>query len=324
MSFDAAGCSWLFNARIASRMTANGTPRRFAAVPNFGSDRSEADMPRASGACRSDENDPTRTWSEGRADTVALATEQCAPVLMKGRRRLRRLIYDDVKLVRDTIQRLGAGTAPPGAVYIGRGSPYGNPFVVGRMLTNTCPAAGTGVGTSRSVMTSGPPTSKSCMACMRSVHICMWRARIPALVTAQPIRVLHGQSLCGLSDAKLGRRAVRPVRIGQQRTPHFDQIHLTGTQHALRQLRCIHAPARCHGQSRFPSDALRDGRKKCRSKTLAAIDVPFSESGRSARPTLESRKSPQIAGYSSETGKRRFASDCVVGPGGLEPPTRPL
>src|SRR5260221_14590539 len=57
---------------------------------------------------------PTRTWSEGRADTVALATEQCAPVLMKGRRRLRRLIYDDVKLVRDTIQRLGAGTAPPG------------------------------------------------------------------------------------------------------------------------------------------------------------------------------------------------------------------
>src|SRR5205823_722056 len=80
-----------------------------------------------------------------------------------------RLIYDDVKLVRDTIQRLGAGTAPPGAVYIGRGSPYGNPFVVGRMLTNTCPAAGTGVGTSRSVMPSGPPTSKSCMACMRSV-----------------------------------------------------------------------------------------------------------------------------------------------------------
>jgi hypothetical protein len=117
MSFDAAGCSRLFNARIASRMTANGTPRRFAAVPNFGSDRSEADMPRASGACRSDENDPTRTWSEGRANTVALATEQCAPVLMKGRRRLRRLIYDDVKLVRDTIQRLGAGTAPPGAVH---------------------------------------------------------------------------------------------------------------------------------------------------------------------------------------------------------------
>jgi hypothetical protein len=79
-------------------------------------------------AGRSDENDPKRPLSEGRADTVALATEQCAPVLMKGRRRLRRLIYDDVKLVRDTIQRLGARTAPPGAVYIGRGSPYGNPF----------------------------------------------------------------------------------------------------------------------------------------------------------------------------------------------------
>jgi len=24
------------------------------------------------------------------------------------------------------------GTAPPGAVYIGRGSPYGNPFVIGK------------------------------------------------------------------------------------------------------------------------------------------------------------------------------------------------
>jgi hypothetical protein len=31
----------------------------------------------------------------------------------------------------------------------------------------------------------------------------------------------------------------------------------------------------------------------------------------------------QIAGYLSEAGKRRFASDCVVGPRGFEPPTRP-
>src|SRR5436190_13175605 len=31
---------------------------REARVPNFGSDRSEADMPRASGACRSGENGP--------------------------------------------------------------------------------------------------------------------------------------------------------------------------------------------------------------------------------------------------------------------------
>ena len=43
-----------------------------------------------------------------------------------------------------------------------------------------------------------------------------------------------------------------------------------------------------------------------------------------ARPVFEPRKCPQIAGYSSETGKRRFASDCVVGPGGLEPPNRSL
>ena len=40
-----------------------GTPRRFAAVRRFGRDRSEADVPRASGAGRSDENDPKRKWS---------------------------------------------------------------------------------------------------------------------------------------------------------------------------------------------------------------------------------------------------------------------
>src|ERR1700732_701492 len=38
--------------------SAHGTKRRFAAVRRFGRDRSEADMPRASGAGRSDENDP--------------------------------------------------------------------------------------------------------------------------------------------------------------------------------------------------------------------------------------------------------------------------
>ena len=43
-----------------------------------------------------------------------------------------------------------------------------------------------------------------------------------------------------------------------------------------------------------------------------------------ARPVFEPRKRPQIAGYSSETGKRRFESDCVVGLEGLKPPTRLL
>src|SRR2546429_4266594 len=38
----------------------SATARRFAAVPSFGSDWSEGDIPRASGACRSDENDPKR------------------------------------------------------------------------------------------------------------------------------------------------------------------------------------------------------------------------------------------------------------------------
>jgi hypothetical protein len=36
---------------------------------------------------------------------------------------------------------------------------------------------------------------------------------------------------------------------------------------------------------------------------------------------LNPRKCPQSAGYSSESGKRRFASDCVVGPEGLKPST---
>src|SRR5258706_8926184 len=41
-------------------------------------------------------------------------------------------------------------------------------------------------------------------------------------------------------------------------------------------------------------------------------------------PHLNLRKCPQIAGYLSETRKHRFASDCVVGPGGLEPQTTSL
>jgi hypothetical protein len=41
-------------------------------------------------------------------------------------------------------------------------------------------------------------------------------------------------------------------------------------------------------------------------------------------PHLNPRKCLQIAGYSSETAKHWFASDCVVGLGGFEPPTRSL
>jgi hypothetical protein len=43
----------------ALRSVAIGTWRRFAAVPNFGSNRGEADMQRASRTCRSNENDPS-------------------------------------------------------------------------------------------------------------------------------------------------------------------------------------------------------------------------------------------------------------------------
>src|SRR5260221_4238172 len=37
-----------------------------------------------------------------------------------------------------------------------------------------------------------------------------------------------------------------------------------------------------------------------------------------APPAFEPAKCPQMAGYAAETRKRRFASDCMVGPGGLE------
>jgi len=50
-----------------------GTPRRFAAVRRFGRDRSEADMPRGSGAGRSDENDPEGTLAGPKSRTAASA-----------------------------------------------------------------------------------------------------------------------------------------------------------------------------------------------------------------------------------------------------------
>jgi hypothetical protein len=48
--------------RSGRRMTGIGTPRRFTAVPNFRSDRSEADMARASRTCRSDDGHPRRQY----------------------------------------------------------------------------------------------------------------------------------------------------------------------------------------------------------------------------------------------------------------------
>jgi hypothetical protein len=47
--------------RLSKAESVSGTPRRIAAVRRFGRDRSEADMPRASEAGRSDENDPSAT-----------------------------------------------------------------------------------------------------------------------------------------------------------------------------------------------------------------------------------------------------------------------
>jgi hypothetical protein len=48
--------------------------------------------------------------------------------------------------------------------------------------------------------------------------------------------------------------------------------------------------------------------------------IATSASGRPHVPHLNPRKYPRIAGYSSETGKHRFASDCVVvGAAWIEP-----
>src|SRR5256885_1896355 len=73
-------------------------------------------------------------------------------------------------------------------------------------------------------------------------------------------------------------------------------------------------PSPCTGKR--ISDA-RDGRRQTAHGRSSFV-------AETARPVFQPRKRPQIAGYCSETGKRRFAVDCVVGPGGLEPPTRPL
>src|SRR5258707_14696343 len=56
--------------------SAVGTPRRFAAARKFGRDRSEADMPRASGACRSDGNDLDRTWGSSVSSDAKQDSEQ--------------------------------------------------------------------------------------------------------------------------------------------------------------------------------------------------------------------------------------------------------
>ena len=65
-----SGICSTYSHRATSRLY---TKRRFAAVRRFGRDRSEADMPRASGAGRSDENDPTETLasSTGRSPGFA-------------------------------------------------------------------------------------------------------------------------------------------------------------------------------------------------------------------------------------------------------------
>jgi hypothetical protein len=82
----AEGATLTFLLRRMSPQT--GTPRRIAAVRRFGRDRSEADMPRASEAGRSDENDPKATLTGSIPPALNRAKlSQRSPVL--GRRHAR-------------------------------------------------------------------------------------------------------------------------------------------------------------------------------------------------------------------------------------------
>ena len=79
----------------------------------------------------------------------------------------------------------------------------------------------------------------------------------------------------------------------------------------------------CHFEGpppKHPNDPPGTGFQEAETKgpkTLAAIDVPFSESCRS-------RITPPTRPISHAARNSPVAHDCVVGPGGLEPPTRPL
>src|SRR5262249_36723081 len=69
------------------------------------------------------------------------------------------------------------------------------------------------------------------------------------------------------------------------------------------------------GSSRVPPSAVNNERP--------VVRIPWKKAPmKRRRPQVSHsnpRKCPQTAGFSSETGKRRFASDCVVGPGGVHP-----
>src|SRR6266446_1628093 len=91
-----------------------------------------------------------------------------------------------------------------------------------------------------------------------------------------------------------------------------------------------HSPARCSGRVVPPIRDARfvdlNRRSSCAAQPKApGTGLQSPETGRQNRryrdlsrqqrphvPHLNSRKRPQIAGYSSETGKHRFASVCVV------------
>ena len=130
------------------------------------------------------------------------------------------------------------------------------------------------------------------------------------------------------------------ARVPRTRPRQGSRRRTTASRHRRR------SPARCSCRvvspvhdARFIDLILADHRA-CSPATLASAPgtgLERPETGRQNRryrdldrrqrpnvPHLNPRKCPQSAGYSSETGKRRFASDCVVVPRGFEPPTKPL
>src|SRR6266508_3756216 len=75
-------------------------------------------------------------------------------------------------------------------------------------------------------------------------------------------------------------------------------------------------PRLCLSRSPFPGNGISGAEKNAQKRPADGNDA-VSENE-------PSHRSPPIRGLSCTFRKSPVAHDCVVGPGGLEPPTRPL
>lgn len=71
-------------------------------------------------------------------------------------------------------------------------------------------------------------------------------------------------------------------------------------------------------------DGARNGFSEPRDRAAKSPSPRPRQPAETARPAFKPQNGPPIAGSLSETGKRLFGSDCVVGLEGLEPPSKPL